>query len=72
MHIEVIVYFPRFKKGKEGLAKRVAAVHAQMVLESVSRLDCPTYQNIDNLLDMVYLVLCRESYLPEDMKSGLV
>lgn len=50
--IETIVYFPRSKKGKDYLAKRVATVHAQMVLERVSRLNCPTYQKVA-LIDAV-------------------
>ena len=48
----MIVYFPCSKKGKEYLEKCVATIHAQMVLERVSRLNCPTYQKVA-LIDAV-------------------
>ena len=40
----VVVYFPCSLEGRAELAKCVATIHAQMVLDSILRLDCPIYQ----------------------------
>ena len=50
--INVIVYYPKTEEGKRELAKRVADVHADMVLRYIQKLDCPSWQK-EELLDAV-------------------
>ena len=38
--MEVIIHLPRSKEGQEELAKRVATVHAQLIYNYISRLEC--------------------------------
>ena len=42
--MEVIIHLPRSKKGQEDLAKRVAIVHAQLIYNYISRLECSAEQ----------------------------
>lgn len=39
--INVIVHYPKTKAGWQELKRRVAGVHADGVLNSISELDCP-------------------------------
>ena len=42
--IHVIVYDPKTETGRQELARRVAGVHADMIIESVKKLNCPSEQ----------------------------
>lgn len=44
--MEVIIHLPRSKEGQEELAKRVATVHAQLIYNYISRLECSTEQKV--------------------------
>ena len=48
----VIIHLPRSKEGQEELAKRVATVHAQLIYNYISRLECSTEQKVA-LLDAI-------------------
>lgn len=50
--IHVIVYDPKTETGRQELARRVAGVHADMIIESVKKLNCPSDQK-KRLLDAV-------------------
>ena len=50
--IHMIVYYPQTAKGKRELAERVASVHADMVSQSIKKLNCPSNQKMQ-LLDAV-------------------
>ena len=50
--MEVIIHLPRSKKGQEDLAKRVAIVHAQLIYNYISRLECSAEQKVA-LLDAI-------------------
>lgn len=52
--IYVIVHYPKTEHGKRELAKRVASVHADMVNQSIKKLNCPSEQKIQ-LLDAVLM-----------------
>lgn len=47
--MEVIIHLPRSKEGQEELAKRVATVHAQLIYNYISRLECSTEQKVARL-----------------------
>jgi hypothetical protein len=49
--MEVIIHLPRSKEGQEELAKR-ATVHAQLIYNYISRLECSTEQKV-SLLDAI-------------------
>ena len=48
----MIVHSPKTDAGKEELARRVAAVHAESVIAKINRLNCPTKQKLE-LVDAV-------------------
>ena len=48
--IHVIVYDPKTETGRQELARRVAGVHADMIIESVKKLNCPS-EHKKRLLD---------------------
>jgi hypothetical protein len=50
--MEVIIHLPRSKECQEELAKRVATVHAQLIYNYISRLECSTEQKVA-LLDAI-------------------
>ena len=50
--MEVIIHLPRSKEGQEELAKCVATVHAQLIYNYISRLECSTEQKVA-LLDAI-------------------
>lgn len=52
--IHVIVHYPKTEQGKRELAERVASVHADMVNQSIKKLNCPSEQKIQ-LLDIVLI-----------------
>ena len=52
--IHVIVHYPKTEQGKHELAKRVASVHADMVNQSIKKLNCPSEQKVQ-LLDAVLI-----------------
>ena len=44
--INIIVHYPKTEEGWRELRKRMAIVHADAVLNSVQKLNCPTWQKI--------------------------
>lgn len=44
--INIIVYYPTTEEGWRELRRRMAIVHADAVLNSVQKLNCPTWQKI--------------------------
>ena len=50
--IHVIVYDPKTETGRQELAERAAHVHADMIIESVKKLNCPSDRKVQ-LLDAV-------------------
>lgn len=50
--MEVIIHLLRSKESQEELAKRVATVHAQLIYNYISRLECSTEQKVA-LLDAI-------------------
>jgi len=50
--VNLIVYYPKTKEGKEELARRVSDVHAVAVTQRIKALNCPTSQK-QELLDAV-------------------
>ena len=47
--IQVIVHYPKTEEGKQELARRVADVHADFVISTINRLNCPTSQKLELL-----------------------
>ena len=52
--IHVIVHYPKTEQGKRELAERVASVHADMVNQSIKKLNCPSEQKVE-LLDAILI-----------------
>lgn len=52
--IHVIVHYPKTEQWKRELAKRVASVHADMVNQSIKKLNCPSEQKVE-LLDAILI-----------------
>lgn len=50
--MEVIIHLPCSTEGQEDLSKRVATVHAQLIYNYISRLECSTEQKVV-LLDAI-------------------
>lgn len=50
--IHMIVHYPKTEEGKLELARRVSDVHADMVHQTIQRLNCPSEQKLE-LLDAV-------------------
>ena len=50
--INLIVHYPKTKEGWQKLNKRVAAVHADAVINSVMDLKCPQWQK-EQLLNAI-------------------
>jgi len=44
--INIIVHYPTTEEGWHELRRRMAIVHADAVLNSVQKLNCPTWQKI--------------------------
>ena len=44
--INIIVHYPTTEEGWRELRRRMATVHADAVLNSVQKLNCPTWQKI--------------------------
>lgn len=44
--MEVIIHLPCSTEGQEDLSKRVATVHAQLIYNYISRLECSTEQKV--------------------------
>ncbi len=42
----IIMYYPKAPEQQEELAKRVAQIHAQTVIEQVKALSCPVEQKV--------------------------
>ena len=47
--IQVIVHYPKTEEGKQELARRVADVHADFVISSINKLNCPIKQKLELL-----------------------
>lgn len=50
--INIIVHYPKTEEGRRELRRRVASVHADAVMNSISKLKCP-YQDKIRLLDAI-------------------
>lgn len=50
--INIIVHYPSTEEGWRELSRRVASVHADAVMNSISKLNCPMWQKI-KLLDAI-------------------
>ena len=50
--INIIVHYPTTEEGWRELRRRMAIVHADAVLNSVLKLNCPTWQKI-KLIDAI-------------------
>ena len=50
--INIIVHYPTTEEGWRELRRRMAIVHADAVLTSVQKLNCPTWQKI-KLIDAI-------------------
>lgn len=57
--INIIVHYPTTEEGRRELANRVAEVHADAVLHTIKKLNCPTKQK-QALLDAVIATKKRE------------
>lgn len=68
--INVIVHYPKTETGKEELARRVAAVHADYVTEAVCKLSCPLPQKLA-LLDAVIKSVKQELQINQNKKAEL-
>lgn len=51
-HIEFIVHYPEVQETRRELARRLAIVHAQTVMEKLSTLSCPLDQKL-RLIDAI-------------------
>lgn len=47
--IKVIVHYPKTEEGKRELARRVATAHADFVISSINKLNCPPEQKLELL-----------------------
>jgi len=56
--ISVIIHYPEDKKAQQDLARKVADVHAQTVIEKIRSMSYPTEQKI-KLIDAI------KSYIPK-------
>lgn len=56
--IEIIVHYPETEEMQRELAKRVAVVHAQTVMEKLAALSCPVEQKVQ-LIDAI-IEKCKE------------
>lgn len=45
-HYEIIMHYPKDEAGRQELAKRVALVHAQTVIEKLNALSCPIDEKV--------------------------
>lgn len=50
--INIIVHYPTTEEGWRELRRRMAIVHADAVLNSIQKLNCPTWQKI-KLIDAI-------------------
>lgn len=50
--INIIVHYPKTEEGWRELRRRMAIVHADAVLNSIQKLNCPTWQKI-KLIDAI-------------------
>lgn len=44
--MEIILHFPNIKDFEKGLAKKVAELHAEAILDYLEQLDCPAEQKL--------------------------
>lgn len=51
--INVIVHYPTTEEGWRELRSRVASVHADAVMNSIQKLNCPTWQKIKLLVAII-------------------
>ena len=60
--IQVIVHFPNTEEGKQELARRVSQVHADFVIGTIDKLNCPTKQKLDLLQAVIDTI--KGTYTP--------
>lgn len=57
--IQVIVHYPKTQEGKRELARRVSAIHADFVISSINKLNCPTKQKLELLQAVIDTTMGR-------------
>ena len=62
--IVVVVQYPKTEEGKRELSERVASVHADFVLQYVSKLQCPRWQK-NKLIDAVIESARNNNQMPQ-------
>lgn len=50
--IQVIIHYPKTEEGKRELARCIAVVHADVVHQTIKKLNCPSEQKVQ-LLDSI-------------------
>lgn len=59
--MNIIIHYPETEEAKQELARRVAVVHAQAIMQKVKSLQCPLEQKMDLLDAVKEIVTSRES-----------
>lgn len=59
--MNIIVHYPDSEEAKQELARRVAVVHAQSVVQTVKSLSCPLEQKLALLDAVIETVKQRET-----------
>ena len=60
--IQVIVHFPNTEEGKQELAQRISQVHADFVISTIDKLNCPTKQKLKLLQAVIDTI--KGTYTP--------
>lgn len=65
--IHVIVHYPKTEEGKRALARRVADVHADYVISTINKLNCPMKQKLELLQAVIDTI--KGTYKPKEHKN---
>jgi len=63
--VRIIIYAPRTPEGKTELSRRVAQVHADMVIQRIREWNCPAHQKLQLVDAVIHTVM-------ETTKSQLI
>lgn len=66
--IQVIVHHPKTEDGKRELAKRVAEVHADFVISTINKLNCPAKQKLELLQGVIDTT--KGTYKPRESRKA--
>ena len=66
--LHVIVHYPKTEEGKRELARRVADVHADYVISTINKLNCPMKQKLELLQAVIDTT--RGAYKPKEHKKS--